>query len=153
MTHVLTVTPNSPTGAEHTITIEVHPSREAMLEYLDAQFPEDGWRTPNEAGTLPAGGFRNTGGYEHNHAPVDLGTIYLCEDWLDVNTIAHEATHAAMHVYACDVLGIYSRAMRHIGGFNEDIAYLVGDLVGDVMTELYDLGLYAEQETKVDPVP
>jgi len=132
MTHVFTVTPNSPTGAEHTITIEVHPSREAMLEYLDAQFPEDGWRTPNEA---------------------DLGTIYLCEDWLDVNTIAHEATHAAMHVYACDVLGIYSRAMRHIGGFNEDIAYLVGDLVGDVMTELYDLGLYAEQETKVDPVP
>lgn len=153
MTHVFDVKPNSPTGVEHAITVKVFPTRREMLEHLDAEMPDGDWLTPNDDGTLAAGAFANTGGYAHNESPVNLGTIYLCEEWLDFSTIVHEATHAAMHVYACDVLGIYSRAMSHIGGWNESIAYLVGDLAGDIGGAIYDLGLYANQHTLVDELP
>lgn len=152
MTHHFTVAPNSPTGAEHTIGVVVHETRDAMLAALTVEFPDGGWYERGPGGTLASGAFLNTGGYAHNDAPVDLGTIHLCEEWLDLSVIAHEATHAAMHVYYCDVLGIYSRAVRHIASTNEAIAYLIGDLVGDIGEKLYERGLFADQQTILDEV-
>lgn len=152
--HVFTVTPNSPTGAEHTIDVVVYPTRDAMIERLVRLHPEAGYdQVHDDRGTRAAGAFINSVGYRHNEAPVDMGTMHLCEEFLDVNTIVHESTHAAMHVYLCDVLGVYSRAFPHVHSGNESIAYLIGDLAGDIMGELYDLGLYAETVTKLDEVP
>jgi hypothetical protein len=130
------------TGAKHTFEVQVWPDRASMLEHLDVVFPDGGWFEVNEAGERPAGAFVNAAGFMSNEAPEALGTIYLNEEWLDIEIIVHEVAHAAMFVYGCDLLGVYSRAMVHISSTNETFAYLIGDLVAQLGTWLYDAGMY-----------
>lgn len=146
MTHTFTITPTSPTGAEHTLAVSVYGTRDEMIDALMQLYPESDYDVPGENGTRTGAAFIPAAGFFTHQSPVELGHIVFCEEFLDIGTIAHEATHAGMFVYQCDVLGNYSRAMAHVNPWNEEIAYLIGDLVADIGTELYDLGLYADQD-------
>lgn len=153
MSHTFIVTPNSPSGAEHTLDVSVFGTRDEMIAELKQLAPEDDWDLVSEDGKRTAAAFIPALGFMHNQSPVELGHIVLCEEFLDIGTIAHEAVHAGMFIYQCDVLGVYSRAMAHINPWNEEVAYLIGDLVADIGTKLYDLGLYADQEKIVVDKP
>lgn len=53
--------------------------------------------------------------------------------------IAHEATHAALHLYSIDSYRGHARASAHLHIGNELIPYLVGDLFSAILQRL-DLG-------------
>ncbi|MDR6794383.1 hypothetical protein J2X12_002880 [Pseudarthrobacter oxydans] len=75
---------------------------------------------------------------EHSHT---VAVIRLWTGQLTTRTVAHEVTHAAMHIYFLDRLRQYAQARRHLHIGNEEIAYMVGDMSSDVIERLYRLGL------------
>lgn len=75
---------------------------------------------------------------KHGHT---VAVIRLWTEQLDTRTIAHEVTHAAMHIYFLDRLKQFSRAHPHMHIGNEDVAYMVGDMTSDVVQHLYRIGL------------
>lgn len=129
------------TGKFHTFSVEIRPTREAMLEHLLEHYPAGGWEETNDAGETAAGAFLNAAGFMSNDAPEHLGTIHLNAEFLDVETVVHEVVHAACFAYDCDVLGNHSRARAHLNGTNEELAYLIGDLAGQIAFGLKQLGL------------
>jgi len=130
------------TGQKHTLNVEVWPTRAQLLDHLNAINPWADWFEENEAGEMAAGAFVNEAGFMSNEAPEFLGTIYLNEEHLDINTIVHEVTHAAMFLYSCDVVGIYARATAHMTMMNEPFAYLMGDLMEQMAAKIMDAGLF-----------
>src|SRR3546814_297722 len=130
------------TGKRHTFTVEVWPSRETMQAHLDVVAPFTDWHETNDAGETPAGAFINAAGFMSQEAPANLGTIYLSEDHLDIDTLSHEVVHAAMFAYECDVLGNYSRATAHMTMRNEPIAYMIGSLMAQLAEQLLARGYY-----------
>jgi hypothetical protein len=69
-----------------------------------------------------------------------MALIRLHLGQLDSETISHEVTHAAMHVYFADRARWHSRARAHMTGDNEVIAYLIGELTGRIHARLHQLG-------------
>lgn len=55
-------------------------------------------------------------------------TILLSFEHVTATVIAHEATHAAMHIYSIDSYRDHARASAHLHGGNEVVPYLVGDI-------------------------
>ncbi|MBT2587934.1 SprT-like domain-containing protein [Arthrobacter sp. ISL-95] len=96
-----------------------------------------------------AGAITNSFGYRHP-APEHMrhmAVIRLAESQLDSNTLAHEVTHAALHIYFADCCKWESRARAHIDGANEELAYLVGDLTGSLHFELRKRGYFISSDS------
>lgn len=122
------------TGVRRSVLVHVYEDREALLAAANAfGFPEQ---------SAP-GGLTHSFGYPHP-APEHLrhmALIRLHRGQLDSNTIAHEAAHAALHIYFGDCAKWHSRARAHVTGNNEPLAYLIGDLTGAIHFKLHELGL------------
>lgn len=132
------------TGKPHIFSVLVHGSRDSMLHRLEQVAPETDWRETNAAGETPSGAFLNAHGFMSNDSPTHLGDIHLSRDHLDINTLTHEVTHAAMFAYECDMLGNHSRARAHMTMTNETIAYMIGDLMEQLAERLLGGGYYDE---------
>jgi hypothetical protein len=132
-THEFTAA-TSYSGTRHTITVKVHDTHDAMRAYLEVATPHVTW-------TGQSGLFHQPGYYWDN-PPELMGEINLCQDFLDTHTIAHESVHAACAIYHADILGPYSRATRHLTPDNEILAYLVDDLVEQIMAWAFEAGLF-----------
>ncbi len=123
------------TGVKRGALVHVYPDKPSLLAAARA------WGTEvNEADT---GAITHSFGYSWPASPSlrNMALIRLHVDQLDSNTIAHEATHAAMHIYFADCAGWESRARAHMTGANEEIAYLIGDLTGALHFQLHKRGL------------
>lgn len=53
-------------------------------------------------------------------------------DHLTATVIAHEATHAALHLYSIDSYRDHARASAHLHVGNEVVPYLVGDIFAGI---------------------
>lgn len=75
----------------------------------------------------------------------DPGPVLVMRLWtkqLTTRTVAHEATHAAAAMFFMDCLaGWDSRARAVLLGDHEPLAYAVGDISSEVISNLYRLGL------------
>lgn len=123
------------TGIARSALVHVYPSKAALLAASRAFGAE-----VDEADTgaiTHSFGYRWPASDDMRH----MALIRLHLDQLDSNTIAHEATHAAMHIYFADCAGWESRARAHMTGGNELIAYLIGDLTGAIHFQLHKRGL------------
>lgn len=68
-------------------------------------------------------------------------TILFWTPAIDVGKIAHEATHAAMHIYSIDGFRDHARASAHLHIGNEQVPYIVSDLSSSIMRRVLALGL------------
>ena len=76
-----------------------------------------------------------------------IGDLWLCEDSLDVETLAHECLHAAQ-VFERVVHGFdlnYGRGGGHINGHEERLAYLLTDIIRAVTLALRPKIVYSVQ--------
>lgn len=89
------------------------------------------------------GGVTITGGWHWPHPdPQPPIVMRLWTGQLTTRTIAHEALHAAALLHMMDVMpGWDSRQRALLIGDNEPLAYAVGDITADVVTNLYRLRL------------
>jgi hypothetical protein len=67
-------------------------------------------------------------------------TILLNLEHVTATVIAHEATHAAMHLYSIDCYRDHARASVHLVGGNEIVPYLVGDIFSAITNRLLQTG-------------
>lgn len=70
-----------------------------------------------------------------------LATLWFAADTVTAVELAHEATHAAAHLYSVDCYRDNARASAHLHGWNEPIAYLVADIFGAVAIRFIDYGI------------
>lgn len=66
--------------------------------------------------------------------------ILLALEYATAATIAHEATHAALHLYSVDCYRDNARAGAHLHVGNEIIPYTVGDIFVAIAQRLLDAG-------------
>ena len=62
--------------------------------------------------------------------------IRLHRKQIDFDTVAHEATHAAMEIYHADIMKWNAKARAHFRADNEPIAYLVGEITERILFNL-----------------
>lgn len=123
------------TGVARSALVHVYPDKPALLAAARA--------FGSQVSEADTGAITHSFGYSWPASPAmrHMALIRLHADQLDSNTIAHEATHAAMHIYFADCAGWESRARAHMTGGNERIAYLIGDLTGAIHFQLHKRGL------------
>lgn len=123
------------TGVKRSVLVHIYPDKPALVAAARAY-----GSTVSETDT---GAITHSFGYSWPASPGlrNMALIRLHADQLDSNTIAHEATHAAMHIYFADCAGWESRARAHMTGGNEPVAYLIGDLTGAIHYQLHKRGL------------
>ena len=82
-------------------------------------------------------------------------TIFLARDQLTLDVIAHEATHAAAHLYSIDGYRDNARASAHLRLANEPLAYLVSDIFTAIVGqfELVPIGAVAPDGVECEPAP
>lgn len=122
------------TGQRRSVLVHVYPDKAALLSAARAY-----GSTVNEHDT---GAITHSFGYPFP-APESMrhmALIRLHLGQLDTDTIAHEATHAAVHIYFGDCAYWDSRARAHMTGGNESIAYLIGELTGRIHAQLHAAG-------------
>lgn len=130
------------TGVPHSVEVQVHADQDAMIQALQQGHPIEEWTTTNDAGERVAGVFVNASGFWSTDAPERMGTIYLNQDHLDIQTLVHEAVHACLFIYECDLIRTHSRARAHMNGTNETIACMVGEFVDRIGEQLLAHRLY-----------
>lgn len=59
-------------------------------------------------------------------------------DSITATLIAHEAAHAAMHIYSIDGYRDHARASVHLHGGNEMVPYMVGDIFSGVAQRIVE---------------
>lgn len=126
------------TGIRRQVFVHVYDDREQMArahtKARDRVYrPEDGI----------AGGVAVQQGFSWprpEYTPIVV--MRLWTEQLTTRTITHEATHAATAFYFMDsVPGWDTRARSLLMGDHEPLAYLVGDIAAEVVSELYRLRL------------
>lgn len=66
--------------------------------------------------------------------------IMFARPALTATVIAHEATHAALHIYSIDSYRDHARATAHLHVGNELIPYMVGDIFSAIARRLIHEG-------------
>jgi hypothetical protein len=122
------------TGPRHAITVTVMATMDALRAYTAEHHPHVSWDGQNGLFVQP--------GYYWNNPPEIMGEIMLTADHINTHTIAHEAVHAACAIYHADILGPHSRAAAHLKSDNEILAYLVDDLVEQIMDSCFQAGVF-----------
>lgn len=122
------------TGTRHAVTVTVLDTMDGLREYTAEHYPTVTWTGQNGLYIQP--------GYYWDNPPEIMGEIMLAADHINTHTIAHESVHAACAIYHADVLGPYSRATAHLKSDNEILAYLVDDLVEQIMESCFQAGVF-----------
>lgn len=123
------------TGHRRSVVVFVYDTREEMVAAANAYSPGSGDGAGavchSLSGIFPAPAHRRV-----------LAIVRFSREDLSAEIVSHEMTHAACTLYLYDKLGRYSRAISHIHGSNEPLAYLVGELTGRTYRNLHRLGYY-----------
>ncbi len=72
--------------------------------------------------------------------PHQVTLLFLGEQ-ITASLIAHEATHAAAHLYSIDRYRDHARASAHLHIGNEPLAYLVADIFSEVARKTQEAGI------------
>lgn len=119
------------TGARRVVQVHLYDDVDELRAATNAQLPAAGTNA-DAAATCTSFGTM-VPAPRHGHT---VAVIRLWVGQLTVRTIAHEVTHAAMHIYMMDRVRLYSRAWSHVHVSNEPVAYMVGDLSSDIIARL-----------------
>jgi hypothetical protein len=125
----------SVTGSRRVVQVHLYDDVDDMRAATQAQLPSPhghggAYATCTSFGTpVPAP--------KHGHT---VAVIRLWTGQLTVQTIAHEVSHAALHIYMMDKIRRHSRAWPHIHVANEPLAYMTGNLTSDVISRLQGAG-------------
>lgn len=125
----------SVTGFRRVVQVHLYDDVEKMRAATCAQLPSPGGHA-EAYGTCTSFGTR-VPAPEHAHT---VAVIRLWTGQLTVQTIAHEVSHAALHIYMMDKIRRHSRAWPHIHVANEPLAYMVGNMTSDVVDRLQKAG-------------
>jgi hypothetical protein len=128
------------TGTHRVVRVELFDTLEQLREAAVARgYARADEQHPPMALMIPWQ--RPEGGWEDREPRAHLATLWFARDTVTVVEIAHEATHAAAHLYSVDCYRNHARAAAHLHGWNEPLAYLTADIVGHVCRRLIDEGL------------
>lgn len=94
----------------------------------------DGWQA--DAYTIAG-----TARWSDRDARPHQATILFWGPVLDAGKIAHEAAHAALHIYSIDQYREHARAAAHVHIGNEVIPYIVGDLTTAICERVLRAGV------------
>jgi hypothetical protein len=79
--------------------------------------------------------------WEDRDPRAHQATIIFWAPEIDASKIAHEAAHAALHLYSIDSYRDYARASAHLHIGNEQIPYIISDLTAAIFSRVLGAGI------------
>lgn len=123
------------TGIKRVVRVVLHDTEDSLERAFVRRHPGEAFTTDG----ITTGAFFDLPATWEDRDPNPRvgGTIHLPPE-PTMTLIAHEATHAAMHIYSIDGYRDHARASAHLNGHNEAVAYMVGDIAGGIGAWMLD---------------
>lgn len=130
------------TGVLRVVKVRVYPDRKAFYaEYVRLMGKPLEELTKDHPGQDIDGLCISRNGWVDRDPRAHQATILLFEPTVTAAIIAHEVTHAAMHLYFVDRVRNSARAAAHMSIANEPVAYMVGDMFKTITNRLISEGI------------
>lgn len=120
------------TGIHRVVRVRLYDTLVELRDAHAAAYPDD------DPGVAPVAWYDPRREWVDRDPRPVVGRMHLPLDQATVTLIAHEATHAAAHIYMVDGYREHARATAHLTPWNETLAYLVGDITGEVCGWIVD---------------